>query len=912
VAVGRRAEREALATFLGDLAGGPSAALIEGEPGIGKTTLWSGAIERAQARGHRVLSCRPSGPDAELSLVGLGDLLRGIPDEALVALSEPQREALEISLLRRPPEGRRPDPRAVAVASLTLLEALARVGPVVIAVDDEHWLDSATERVVTFVARRLSDAPVSFLVTRADPDSPIPFGLADAVPPDRLRRLPLGPMPPDELAAMIRERVGLSLSVPEARRLADVSGGNPFFALEIAHAAARGDEGVTGQSLPIPKNLREDLVMLHLGSLPAGSLDLLLVAAAAGRPTLDLLSAAADAERMPTRLQRAIDAGLVRVAGSDVRFTHPLYRSVLYASASRVRRHAVHRRLAELTTDLEERARHLALSAEGSDESTAATLDAAATLARDRGAPDAAAELLEHAIRLTPPTAAAERRRRHLDAADQRFVAGDPGAAERHAREALELSGPGTERAEALRAVAALELERGATGDALRSLEGATAEPDVADAVSAAVHRDLAELAATSGDLLQAERSARVASDQAERAGDAAIALAARVTRSRIELLSGGGARLLAAREPGGSEASTDRLGLVLAEVEIVVGRHDDARARLDALRAAALERGDEPARRATILRLAELELRDGAWDRASALAREALDLAELFGQLGALETGFLAYAAAAQGREEDARALAELGIRAARDHRQALAWSLGALGTLELSLARADRALPPLARVGGIVAEMGLGEPAWLPFLPDEAEALVIAGDHDAAAGRIAWLAERGEALGRGSAIAAAQRCRALLLAETGSLADGLACAASATDEYEALPLPFERARSLLTLGTLRRRDRQKRDARDALQRALEAFESLGARIWAERTRAELARISGRRTSVTELTESEARVARLAAAGRTNQEIARTLSMSVRTVEGHLSHAYAKLGLRSRTELAVFFERGD
>jgi DNA-binding CsgD family transcriptional regulator len=206
----------------------------------------------------------------------------------------------------------------------------------------------------------------------------------------------------------------------------------------------------------------------------------------------------------------------------------------------------------------------------------------------------------------------------------------------------------------------------------------------------------------------------------------------------------------------------------------------------------------------------------------------------------------------------------------------------------------------------------MGLREPAWLPFLPDEAEALAMAGELDAATARIAWLEDRGEELHRASAIAAAERCRSLLLAETGPLADALVSAGAAADAYEDLPLPFDRARSLLTLGTLRRRDRQKRDARDALERALALFGSLGADIWAERTRAELGRISGRRASLTELTESETRVAQLAAAGRTNQEIARTLSMSVRTVEGHLSHVYTKLGLRSRTELAIFFQSPD
>ena len=619
---------------------------------------------------------------------------------------------------------------------------------------------------------------------------------------------------------------------------------------------------------------------------------------------------------MPGRLQRAIDAGLVEVAAGDVRFTHPLYRSVLYAGASRVRRHTVHRRLADLTDDLEERARHLALSAESTDETTAAALDEAAALARDRGAPDAAAELCEHAIRLTPPSAIRDARRRHLVAADHRFVAGDPAAAERHAREALRLSAPGAERADGLRRVAALELERGAAGDARRSLEAGASEAGVAIGVSAEIQRDLAELTLRSGGLPEAERYARSAAHLAERSGDPALALAAHTTLSRIRVLLGEGAQVLVAsaeQETTGPRLATDALGLVLAEAEIVTGRHERARASLDALGTAAAERGDEPARRGVLTRLAELEMRDGAWERAASLARDAAELAALFGLHAGPETGILAYLAAMEGREDECRTAARLGMEAVRDDRQAVLWHLGALGELELSLGRADLAIRHLGRAGGIATEMGVGEPDWFPFLADEAEALVIVGELGAADRRIDWFRERGATL---ESRFGGRRRRAVPRACSSPSGDGcpdaLASAASAVERYEALPLPFEQARSQLTLGTLRRRDRQKRDAREALQRALELFESLGARIWADRARAELARIGGRRASLNELTEAEARVVRLAASGLTNREIARTLSMSVRTVEGHLSHAYAKLGLRSRTELAVFFEHTD
>jgi DNA-binding CsgD family transcriptional regulator len=575
-----------------------------------------------------------------------------------------------------------------------------------------------------------------------------------------------------------------------------------------------------------------------------------------------------------------------------------------------VRRHAAHRRLAELTSDPEERARHLALSAEGTDEAIATTLDTAASLARNRGAPDAAAELLEHAIRLTSATSVDDARRRHLEAADHRFVAGDQAGAEGHARRALELSRPGGERAEAMRRIAHLECERGAVLDARRSLEAAAAEPGASTAVSAAVLRDLADLAVDGGDLSGAEKHARTAEDLARRAGDPSTALAAHTTRARVALLRGDPSGSLTETRPdtSGATPAADPQNLLLAEAEMLTGRHDRARGRLETLAAAAHDRGDEPAHRIALVRLAELELRVGSWDRARSWAREALDLAGLFGVEGTHETALLAYLAAVEGLEDDCRTAARTVLRSEREDQVARLWSLGALGVLELSLGRADLAIRQLGPVGTFVDAMGLGEPEWLPFLPDEAEALVTVGEHEAADRRIAWLEARGRALGRDSVLAAAGRCRGSLLAATGNLAEALISAESAVELCGSLPLPFERGRCLLTLGVLRRRDRQKRDARDALGRALELFETLGARIWAERAREELARISGRRASLTELTESETRVVRLAAAGRTNQEIGQTLSMSVRTVEGHLSHAYAKLGLRSRTELAVFF----
>jgi DNA-binding CsgD family transcriptional regulator len=909
--VGRQIERAALGSFLDDLPAGPSALLLEGEPGMGKTTLWTEGLELARARRQLVLSCRPSGSDAELAFVGLADLFGELPPASVEGLPAPQRDALEIALGRRPRGDRRLDARAASMAALGVLQSVARDDVVLVAVDDVHQLDASSARVLTFAIRRLSSEPVGLLLARSAVEEAPPLGAGDALPPERLHRVAVPPLGAEEMSALVRERVGLALSTTESKRLERVSGGNPFFALEIARAAARGDQGVTGQSLPIPRSLRDDVVRQHLVALPDSCRDLLLLAAALGRPSLDLLAAGAGAGASAETLQPAIDAGVITVGAREVRFTHPLYRSAVYAEASRARRHDVHRRLADLTVDPEERARHLALSADGSDEGVAHALEEAARLARDRGAPDASADLLEHAIRLTPDGSDAALRRRHLAASEDRFAAGDTAASAEHAKRALDLTNVGPDRAEALRRIAAIELARGAIADARDLLDEAATEAGDDTLVSAEVHRDLAGLLLRSGELEAAERHASSAISPAERAGEAPLLAAARGTIARVGILRGDAAAVL--RSPDLAPARPDdEMTLVLAEAEIVLARHEAARERLSRALASARERGDEPARRGALVRLAELELRDGDWSAATRHAEEARRLARQLDLRHSMELGVLAALEALRGREEPARALARDGLRDAGEDRLAQRWCLCAIGLLELGLGHPDVAVRHLGRASGIASDIGIVEPAETPFLSDEAEALAGAGAYGPAAARIDWLEERGTALDRPSALAAAARARGLLQAQTGDVVAALSSLERSVELLDALPLPFETARSLLALGGCRRRDRQKRPAREALENALRSFEDLGADPWAERARAELGRVSGRRASISELTESENRVVRLAAAGRTNREIAQSLSMSVRTVEGHLSHAYAKLGLRSRTELALFVDRSE
>ena len=228
----------------------------------------------------------------------------------------------------------------------------------------------------------------------------------------------------------------------------------------------------------------------------------------------------------------------------------------------------------------------------------------------------------------------------------------------------------------------------------------------------------------------------------------------------------------------------------------------------------------------------------------------------------------------------------------------------LGVLGRLELALGDLEgcrRATCASCRDGSW--RRGLNDPTQ-PVWADAIETLIGLGELEQARAYLEPYEANAQRLGSPLALAAgAARCRGLLAAAEGALPG--ASAALEASLADAAPFPFERGRTLLCLGAVRRQAQQKKAAREALEQALAIFEELGARLWAEKARAELRRISGRRPPDEELTETERRVAELAAQGRTNKEIAAELFMGVSTVEAHLSRVYRKLGIRSRTELA-------
>ncbi len=912
--VGREAELSRLNSFLDDVAGGRAALLLEGESGIGKTTLWKRGVATAAERRWRVLSTRPAEPEAKLSYTGLADLLEG-SDDVIQALPSPQRSALEVALLKVGPEEEgSSDVRAVSAGVLTALRTAATVGPVLIAVDDVQWLDPSTASALGFAVRRLENESVGLLLATREPGATPPFGLSRAFPEERFVRVRLEPLSVDDLGALLHARLGASFPRPTLKRLHEMSGGNPFFAIEITRAELRGERRPTGAALPVPRTLREDLLRDRMQALPSSIRETLLYASACSRPTVGVLEVVVGSGKSTEHLTKAADAGIMEDDGGEIRFTHPLYRSAIYAEATREHRHRVHRRLAQVVEDPEERARHLALAAEGPDSEAAAALEEAARAALTRGSPISAAELCELAMRLTPTDRVSDARRLQMAAADYLLLAGDAQRALRLLEPLVVDAPPGPERAEALFHLGRLRFDvmddnRGAS----EALADALLEDLVPPNLLSRIHAYDAWAVFFLGDLREAERHAEEAVRLAELGDDPTTladafstligmrgALGKKIPRSLME-------RALELEEVIEPLFVGDHPSVVHSGQLVWAGDLDQARTILVRLLDEAITKGDEESIGGLHWRLGGLEHLAGNWRASQAHRAESMlrtphpdDLAWM-----ALVEACLGDSRAAKTDAQEA-----LNRRTEEPGLEILARS--ALGLAELSLGHSASANEHLERAWWLHRSWGIGEPAMFPFVADHAEALIELGRYSEAGEVVDWLEERGRALDRPWALAVAARYRGLLEAAVGDFDAAFASLDQALKEHERLPMPFELGRTLLVLGTIRRRAKQKRPAREALDQALEIFERLGAPLWAEKARAELARIGGRRAVVGQLTEAERRVATLAAAGRTNREIADTLFMSVRTVEGHLSHVYGKLGIRSRTELALFIEEAD
>jgi DNA-binding CsgD family transcriptional regulator len=901
--VGREAELTEVKGFLDASAREFAALVLEGEAGIGKTTLWREGVRRAQERGRLVLMCRPVVAEAKFSFAALADLLSEVEEAALVALPAPQRDALEVALLRISPSSSAAAGRAVAAGFLELVRSLAASQPVLIAVDDWQWLDLPSRRVLEFAVRRLNAERVGLLGSIR---SPAAGALTDGtIADERLRRVTVGPLSLAALGRILSACLGRPLPRPQLVRISSSAGGNPFYALEIARMIRERGDAAASSPLPVPDDLRK-LTVARFRRLPAETREAVLLASVVSNPDTRSVDLAV--------LGPAEEAGIVTVDESGrIRFAHPLFASAAYGSVSASRRRGLHRRAAELVSDPEQRARHLALASEQADAAVATQLDEAARLAASRGAPDAAAELAELAARLTPEKDTAAAAPRLLAAASFQFDAGDLARAEELAQGVLEASPTDSLRARSLRLLAQLQGRRNNYTQASETATQALAMAGSDRRLQAAMELELAYSTAGAGNLPAATEHAAAAAAHAEAAGDNPALAAALGCLTMMRFIAGGGldedqlARALALADPL-------ELPIVIRPryldgvLHLWLGDLDGSLERLGSLYDEAVERGQEGAVPMLLLYMVHARVWKGELGEAERLAETAQDAAALLDDPTALAVslGAIALVHAHRGASSTrAEAVEALAVFEGLEWRAGAIWPLWALGLLELSdsqPAAVHRVLGPLAEQ---VRGMWGADPSFLVFLPDEIEALVALGELDRAEESLGQFERSAHELERDWAIALAHRCRGLLEAARGRPESAAAEFARALMVHDRVDMPLERARTLLLAGQTYRRFKQRRQARERLEEALAEFERIGTPLWADKARQELGRIGRRGATREELTDTEWRLARLAASGLSNQEIAERAFVSVKTVEANLTRVYRKLGVRSRVAMA-------
>ncbi|TML82606.1 MAG: helix-turn-helix transcriptional regulator [Actinobacteria bacterium] len=900
--IGRERELEQLDALLREARLGRGRALVlRGSAGIGKTVLLDYAAQ--QASGFQVLHYTAVESEAELPFAGLqallGPLLVRLPE-----IPEPQARAVRAALALEWIAAT--NRLAVYAGALSLFGVAAERVPLLVVVDDAHWVDRPSAEALTFAARRLTAESLALLFAVREGEG-TDLGVA-------LPTIELGPLEAAASMELLRERFGSAIAAKVARHLAAATGGNPLALLEVA---ALLDEGERAGSEPLPDYLPasesvERTVRRTLRGLPPETRRALLAAATSDSPMGGDLAA----------LEPAEDAGLVRIHAGAVAFRHPLVRSAVYHAAPADERRAAHRTLADALTgeeDSDRRAWHLAAAAEGPDESVAAALEAAASRFVNRGGQASASRALERAAELSEDDDACARRLHAAGRAAEH--GGDLDRAGVLAERALtRVRDAGIRSAVTVLAWQANDW-RGLTNDGVDFETEAQRVAPFHPARAALMLYVSSNEAFRTLDLERALRLARKSVDmipvnaarQAPGSWEPWMADVAANTRWHLAFI------LLLLGRP--SEADEAVRGLLLpatgdlwANYYAYLERYDEARSNIERVLRSARETGDAWAEMWLTRSLAFVDLLEGRFPAARAGAARSLGMAESIAVPGAMafNLAYLAWLAAVGGREAEAREdvaraddLAQLGVGYLflRGRLQAT------LGLLELGLSRPLAAIEKLVPVADLAERHGVREPGFLRYAPDLIEAYARAGEREAAMRELAKLAELAGALDRRWALAAVARLHGLL----GTDDDLDEHFGAALELHEGAGSPFERARTELLYGERLRRAKRRVDAREHLRSATELFDGLGAAPWSEQARSEL-RASGesipRRdpTAPEKLTPQELQIALQVAEGRTNRDVAAALFLSPKTVEFHLTRVYRKLSIHSRAELVRLF----
>ncbi|XTP35236.1 AAA family ATPase [Mycobacterium sp. TJFP1] len=902
--VSRDAECAAVARFLDAATREPSSLLIEGEAGIGKTTIWLAGVEQARERDFHVLATRPAHTESVLSYVALADLLSHVDATVLDSLPDPQRLALDRVLLREDAGDAPTDPRAVAAAFLSVIQTLAEVGPVLIGIDDLQWLDHSSAAAVAFAARRLSGAVGVITAMRSDA-SPALDLFRDRLPrPESSSRLVVGPLSLGALRTIVSQRLGLSLPRPTMVRIHDISRGNPFYALQLAYASAHGEISM--------QTTLSDLVRARISEVGTETQEALLAAACAGSPTIDLIARAMNVthSRVAEILDEAEDHKLIHYEGQRVRFSHPLLAAGIHADAPAPRRRRMHATLAGIVTEPELQARHLALSATVADDQTLHSLDTAALSAANRGAPGAAAELLDLAIGLGGDTP-----ERHIRAAGHHLHAANFNEAAARLEQIIDTLPPGRSRAEALALLAKVRIAEENLAEVIAVLTRVLAESadDPGRRAYALIMLSHAQLNAAQFD--ESARSIDEAVTLATELDRTDLLSAALAMRTMQRFAAGRGfdeetmSRALELEDPASDIPSVLSASLNNALLLAWTGQLDRGHDAMMAVRRRSLDRGEEHQLAILDFHSFLMALWRGDIADAGLLAEDAIERANALGDPEPVCIGLTTRAALAayagheqRAREDVAEALMQLQLLGTPPMTR---YPLAMLAFLEVSLGNHAAALSALEPALALIDSTPMPLEIMIGlFVPDAAEAMVAMGRLDDAERLIERFLDDGRRLDRAWMLACGGRCRAMLLAARGDVDAAADAAQLAMTEHQRLPMPFERARTQLLVGQLERRQRHNQAASAALTEALQTFEQLGTPLWAERTRTELGRANVGPHRDATLTPSEQRVAELAASGMTNRDVAAALFISPKTVEANLSRIYRKLGINSRAAL--------
>jgi DNA-binding CsgD family transcriptional regulator len=905
VLVGRTDEVSRIERLLECARDGESCALVvHGDAGIGKTALLDEVV--ARTAGFTVLRARPLQAECELPFAGLFDLVR--PLLPLLGRIPPQQAAvLSGALALGPPT---PGDRfAAAAATISLLSAGAEQGPILVVVDDAQWLDSPSREALEFASRRLGSVRILVLMAMRDRPMRGDSGI------ERMQLRGLVPAAAAELLAA----AGRPVSPTVRDRLIAETAANPL-ALREALSTLTNQQlrGVVPLTEPIPIAATLERSFSHrLESMPEETRRALAIAAASD--TNDggqIARAMASVGLESASLDAAVRNGLVAMTAGRVDFVHPLIRSAAYRGQAPIDMRSAHRALAQTMEpdQLDRIAWHLACASDSPNEAVAVLLEQSATRANQRHGYIAAANCLAESARLSPVVAV--RVSRTLGAAHALSLGGQQQVAVGLLLEVLHLATDPIQRADLQQLRASALLNISPTTDVFALLV------DEADLVQSHDPSRAGTMLAMAALSAMAAAKVELAQDTARRAVQLAptgspawlfatlalsfpTALAGQVAEARSTLIS-----LIPLLEKLDPLSEKALMLVAVAQIFNWTEEWPTAARMLDYLLQAARAASALTLLPYPLAVLAELKLRTGRVALAYAAATESVQIAIETSQDFYSPFCFvtLARVEAILGLDGSCRAHVAAGLAIAR--RLGVVsienYAGAVLGLLELSVGRPDRAIPHLEGCARLEQLCGVGLPTAVQWNADLVEAYASVGRTQDARRELDTLQRQGRETGSRWASATAARC-------SGLLADD--------EQYEALLLnaidlhaeeePFELARTELCLGRRRSQSGLMPGARVVLRQSLSRFEALGAEPWAQQAKAELSAIGDtpiprQHARLTALTPQELQVALVVASGATNTEAAGTLFISSKTVEFHLSHVYRKLGVRSRTQLAV------